>query len=423
MSRRQFGNVRKLPSGRYQARYRDPNGRQQTDTFGTKGDASRWLAKVQTNIDRGAWHDPQLGRLTFSDWADRWLPTTVNLRASTRARDESYLSNLIRPTFDKLPLSAITHMDVSAWVASLSAEGRAPATVVKASQIMAKIMRKAVADGRLVTSPCDGVALPRIERVEMRFLTPDEIVRLVEAMDPRYRALVLLGAYGGLRAGELLGLRASRVDLLRGRVHVAATTVEVGGRLLLDQQPKTKASNRSVPLPSVVLEALADHLTKYTRGPDDYVFSAPEGGPIRLASWRSRYWTRAINEAGLAPLRIHDLRHTAVSLWIAAGANPKDIAARAGHTSVSVVLDRYGHLYDDAHTPVNEALDAMARAASPAPTASVVPLVLAASGTDVARPTVQRHAGSKGTNKPAGQTGWALRGSNPRPLPCKGDDS
>lgn len=197
-----------------------------------------------------------------------------------------------------------------------------------------------------------------------------------------YRAVVLLGAYGGLRAGELFGLKASRIDFTRGSVRIVETIVEVDGKLHLEQKPKTRAGTRTVPLPSIILEALAAHLRAYNRQPDEFVFTAPEGGPVRLAAFRSRQWLPAIKRGGLEHLRIHDLRHTAVSLWIAAGASPKEIAARAGHTSVSVVLDRYGHLYEDAHTPVNDALDAMARAVVPAPIAPVVPL---ASGTDVAR--------------------------------------
>jgi integrase len=108
--------------------------------------------------------------------------------------------------------------------------------------------------------------------------------------------------------------------------------------------PKTRAAIRTVAIPSFVREELS-RLATQPLDPDALVFTSPEGQPVRATTLRQRYWTPATEAAGVAPLRIHDLRHTAVSLWIAEGANPKQVAVRAGHTSVSVVLDRYGHVY------------------------------------------------------------------------------
>lgn len=175
-------------------------------------------------------------------------------------------------------------------------------------------MATAVAAGRIASSPCDRVRLPRIEREEARFLVPAEIHRLAEAMDERFRGLVVLGAFGGLRIGEMLGLHAAQLDLLHGRVNVVETLVEVSGRLHFGP-PKTRAGRRSVPLPRVAADALAEPLRRCPTGPTDLVFRAPEGGPVRLASWRRRYWKPAVEGAGVAPLRPHDLRHTAVALW------------------------------------------------------------------------------------------------------------
>jgi integrase len=120
---------------------------------------------------------------------------------------------------------------VHAVVADLSARGLAPATVQKAYQLLGKVMGAAVDAGMLAQSPCRRVPLPRVEREEMRFLTPAQVAALADVIRPRYRALVLVGAYGGLRIGELAGLRRSRVDLLRGTVQVAEMVVEVRGVL------------------------------------------------------------------------------------------------------------------------------------------------------------------------------------------------
>jgi integrase len=120
-----------------------------------------------------------------------------------------------------------------------------------------------------------------------------------------------------------------------------------------------------VALPRSVVDILTEHVAGLE--PGELVFSAPEGGPVRASLFRRRFWHPAVDAAGLAPLRLHDLRHTAVALWIAAGASAKEVAVRAGHTSVSVVLDRYGHRLPGTEKRVTDALDAMALAASSTP--------------------------------------------------------
>jgi integrase len=209
----------------------------------------------------------------------------------------------------------------------------------------------------IAQSPFRRVSLPKIEREEMRFLTPVEIARLADAIQPRYRALVLVGAYGGLRIGEMAGLRRERVDLLRGTVEVAEIITEVAGKLQIGP-PKTRASRRTIGLPRAVVNVLAEHLAPDGQ-PADFVFTGPQGDPLRIANFRYRIWRPATRAAGLDGLRIHDLRHTAVALWIAAGANPKEVAVRAGHSSVSFTLDRYGHLYPESDAALRDRLDAI----------------------------------------------------------------
>jgi len=145
---------------------------------------------------------------------------------------------------------------------------------------------------------------------------------------------------------------------LRSRLDVAEKMVEVRGELLAGG-PKTRAGRRQVPLPRPVGEEVAVHLERFVGPqPDALLFAGPDGGALRARQWRARHWAPAVSEAGLAPLRPHDLRHTAVALWIAQGASPKQIATWAGHTSVSVVLDRYGHLFPGHEATVMERLEA-----------------------------------------------------------------
>jgi integrase len=360
--------------GGYVVRYRGPDRKQRSQTFRKRADADRFFRTVEADVIRGTWVDPTAGRILLSEWADRCANTTVDLRPTTRARDDATYRNHVKPAFGDLPLSVIDHLAVTEWIAELNAKGLAPATVQKAHQVLSKIMRAAVDSGKLNGSPCERIKLPKIEREEMRFLGPDEIATLAGAIDKRYRALVLLGAYGGLRAGEMFGLRRGRVDLLRGNVDVAEIAVEVRGHFFYGP-PKTRAGRRTVPLPRSVVDVLTTHCAELVE-PGALVFPAPQGGTIRASMFRRRIWTPACIAAGLGQLtkvegkehyeglRLHDLRHSAVALWITAGASAKEIATRAGHTSVSVVLDRYGHLLPGTEERVTDALDVLARTAA-----------------------------------------------------------
>jgi integrase len=355
--------VRKRRAGgkfSYLVRYHGPDGKTHSQQFSKRVDADRFASSIEVAKNQGSWIDPGRGRISFAEWVGIWEPSQVHLRPSSRARDESYLATHVLPRFGSVPLSKIQNADIRAWIADLSAKGLAPSTVAKAKQIMSKILQAAVDDRRMPTNPAERVPTPRVEREEMRYLNPTQVSLLADTIDQRYRALVYLGAYGGLRLGEMLGLRWGRVDLLRRRIQVAEICVEVKGELTFGP-PKTRAGNRTVPIPAVVADELA-RITDPSPELDALVFVSPHGAPLRAGQFRQRTWYPAIKAANLDGLRLHDLRHTAVALWIAAGANPKEIAVRAGHTSVVTVLDRYGHLYPEAEDRLSAELDAMASA-------------------------------------------------------------
>jgi integrase len=349
----------------WRARYWGPDGRQHSRSFARKAEAQRWLAEVEHDKTRGHWTNPALGRVRFSAWVEEWQDTTNNVRPTTAVRDRMLLDRYLLPRFGPLPLASIGQRDVRAWVTELSAKGLAQATVHECYQILTKILAAAVEGGMISRSPCRQIPLPKIERAEMRFLTVAEVRRLAVAVGPGYRALILLGAYGGLRIGEMAGLRRKRLDLAAGVVEVAEVVTEMHGHRYLGP-PKTTAGRRRVGLPRVVVEALLEHLAGWSVEPDGFVFALSNGAPLRTASFRTRVWRPATRAAGLEGLRIHDLRHTAVALWIAAGAGPKEVATRAGHTSVSFTLDRYGHLYPEADRALRDRLDRFHEAAGDA---------------------------------------------------------
>ncbi len=220
-----MANIRKRPDRRskpWQARYRDPSGRERSQHFSRKEMPNDGLRPSGADVVRGQWIDPSGGRTRFATWAERVFAATVDLRPSTRARDRSYYRNHVEPTFGNMQLRAIDHLLVREWIAALTASGLAPATVHKCHQVLAKVMRAAVDAGLIAASPCERQALPRIEREEMRFLVPDKVAALAASIDPRYRTLVLVASYGGLRSGELFALRRGRIDLLRAQTSAHA---------------------------------------------------------------------------------------------------------------------------------------------------------------------------------------------------------
>jgi integrase len=354
-TQRPFGTVRQLASGRYQARWTGADGYTHTgpETFATRDGAKDWLAGERTARAAGAWIDDRISGQTFATVAGPWRQRriTAGYRPATWTRDVGYLDRYISPRWGEVPLDEIEADAIEDWYLTLVAGGGedgaplAPATVHKIGQLFAKVLAAAVRAHKLLANPAKGVPLPRdANPKEMMTITPAQIEDLAEVIDRRWRTFVLAGCYSGLRAGELLALRARDVDLDRRRIDVRTIVVEVSGRRHVGP-PKTKAGLRTVPFPRALKPELAAALAACDH-PDDLVFPNTQGDYQGLASLRSRVWKPATMAAGLAGFRIHDMRHTAVSLWIAARRDPKEIATWAGHRSVATVLDRYGHLYD-----------------------------------------------------------------------------
>jgi integrase len=398
--RRSFVSVRRLSSGRWQVRYRDLSGVMHTGphTFTSKADATRYLATVEADLHRGTWADPKLGRITLADWARRWQATTTNLRPTTRDLYAYLLRRFLLPTFGKAALSSIDVMAVRSWLVSLQAQGVSASTRAKAYRLLSRILGAAVEAGYLLRNPCAVKGAGQERAPEMRFATVAQVAALADAIGPRYRALVLVAAYGGLRWGELVGLRVRRVDLLHGRVTVAEQVAEVNGRLL-PGPPKTEAGRRAVTLPALAAVALAEHLAQFAEpGPDGLVFPAPEGGYLRRSNFRRRCWLPATTAAGVEGLRFHDLRHSAATLALAAGANTRKLMERMGHTSPAVAL-RYQHVMAGRDQAIAAALDELVQAAAnlPAERAAELP-----SGTLVAR---TRRAKREGRGRRAARGG------------------
>jgi len=352
------GSIDRRANGRWRARYRDGLGRQHSQHFDRKLDARRWLATVEVSRSRGEWVDPGLARMAVGAWARSWLGTQVQLKPSTKARYRVALDRHILPTWEKVPLSAVSYSDVSVWVAELVASGLAPATVRYAYRVFSLTLGDAVRAGRLARNPGQGVPLPRLVRKAPVFLDHGQVAELAEACKP-HDLLVRFLAYTGLRWGEATALRVDRVHLARRRVTVAAAYVSVHGQLV-ESTPKSHR-HREVPMPRFLAEQLGAHISG--RGRPDLVFTTESGAALRSSNFRQRYWLDAVKSCGLAGLRVHDLRHTAASLAVNSGANPKVVQQMLGHASAAMTLDVYAGLFSPDLDDVAERLDEAARLA------------------------------------------------------------
>ena len=265
----------------------------------------------------------------------------------------------VLPHFGQVPLNKITNGNIRRWVTELLDSGLSPATVRKAVFALRQCLAAAVADDRLSHNPALQIPLPSERQKPARFLSRAEVERLVDATPSRYQALVLVGAYAGLRWGEAVGLRRQDIDLQRSRIRVTHTAVELRGIITLDNPPKTTRSVRSVPVARSVMLRIQEHLDSFVeRGSSDLVFTTVAGGPL-FRSFGQTVLRDAVHAAGLEHLTFHSLRHSFVAILVAAGCNVREVSEWAGHNSVAFTLTRYGGLFDDGSDAAVDRLDAL----------------------------------------------------------------
>jgi integrase len=354
MSRRQYGGIRRLPSGRWQARYWQGNQRITAPrTFRTKAEANRWLADLETDTWRGVWIDPRAGKVTLTEYGESWLKGRANLAPRTREIYEAQLRLYVFPAIDpKVPslgpmrLSDLSPEVIRRWYGAL-VEHRSPSVAAKAYVRLRQILSQAVDDERIGRNPCR-IAGGGVERhPEQRFATVEELFAIAGAAPDRYRALILTAGLGGLRQGELFALRRRDLDLDTGVITVRRKRLRLASGDVIEDDPKSDAGRRMVAVPPQVVAELRRHLVAYAdAGPDAYVFTSPEGTPIERSNFRDRVWRPTARAAGLEGMRFHDLRHTAGTLAARTGATTKEIMVRLGHASSRAAMI-YQHAADE----------------------------------------------------------------------------
>jgi integrase len=336
--RRRFGSVRQLPSGRYQVRYRGPDGlmRPADRTFDTETDAKVWLTMTEAELLRGEWVDPDAGRVPLGDYAPEWIAQRPRLAPRTVGLYESLLRLHIEPTLGSLHLATLTPARVRSWRAALLDAGVGAVTVAKAYRLLRAVMATAVDDELIRRNPCRIKGAGREKSPERAVVGIEDVYTLADAIAPRWRALVLLAAFGGLRWGELAALRRNRVDLGAGTVRVEVSVIDIEGHL--SEGPPKWDSRRTVTLPGPIVDELREHLARFSeRAGTGRVFVGPKGGTLRRSNFQAT-WREATKAADVPTLRFHDLRHVGNTLASNTGANLRELMTRMGHASPQAAL-------------------------------------------------------------------------------------
>lgn len=339
---------------RWRARYVDPDGKEHARGFTRKTDAQRWLDEVTAAVVTGQYVDPKAGQVTFHDYAERWREIQVQ-RPSSRAHVETMLRRHAYPALGDKPLSSILPSDVQAWIKGLDL---APATVGVIHGIVSTIMKAAIRDRRIVANPCDGTKLPKVQRQQIVPLTTEQVSAVRDALPAELRALVTLAAGTGMRQGECFGLTVDRVRFLERSATVDRQLITLQGQAPTFGPPKTQASIRTIPLPQVVVDALAAHLAAFPAEAGGLLFTLAGKSITRQAFGHK--WRAAVKAAGLPTgTGFHALRHYYASLLIRHGESVKTVQSRLGHASAVETLDTYSHLWPDSDDRTRDAIDSV----------------------------------------------------------------
>ena len=338
---------------RYRVRYRKPDGTQ-TDKrgFKTKRAAQEWAARNTAAIRDGSYIDPSAGKTTVGDLHATWITLKAGLKPSYLASLESTWNTHVNPTWGARAVSSIRKSELQAWISELATR-RSPTITRRAHDILAGILDLAVNDQLIRVNPARGFPLPRKTRGRHAYLTWEQLVAFA-AECGRYEPFVLFLATTGLRWGEAIALQGKHVDRARGRVTVERSASYVKGSFEIGT-PKTHEL-RSVPAPPSVFAMVPRAL------PDVLVWQGPTGGMIRRQQLSKGWWGAAVKacqnkDPHFPEITPHDLRHTAASLAVSAGANVKAVQRMLGHASAAMTLDQYADLFDTDLDAVALALD------------------------------------------------------------------
>lgn len=363
-----MADPRKLPTGKWQARYYDEAGKQHARNFDRQSEAKQWLKEVTASMVRGDYVDPKAGRIKLDTYAASWQAVQVSSDGTARIVDNALRLHIL-PELGAYPLAAIRPTMVQGLVKKLEAKGLAAGTIHGIFHVLTQVMVAAVEDRLISASPCRRITLPRLDEDEVVPPTVKQVEAFCEALPDRYRAVAVLLAGAGPRIGEALGLDVAHVEFLRRDVRVERQRRQDGTLGAL----KTKKARRTVPVGQVVIDSLAAHLAAYPS--DGALFIDELGQPLAYRRWRSlaEAAVREANRRQAAELKkrdpkakhvawdltAHDLRHFYASALISGGASVKQVQERLGHATPIITLEVYGHLWPGDDDRTRDVMDAV----------------------------------------------------------------
>jgi integrase len=357
---------------RWRARYLDPDGRQRSRTFARKVEAERFLATVETDKLRGAYIDPDAGRVTLREYGDEWLAGRT-FDESTREVVRSRLRVHVYPHMGDRELAAIRPSHVQAWLRGLQ-QSLAPRYVRVIFANLSAILAAAVDDERIVKNPCraSSVRPPRSDPARVEPWLGKQVEAVHDTLPERYRVMVTLAAGLGLRQGEVFGLAVEDVDFLRGVVHVRRQVKIVASSLVF--APPKGGKTRDVPIPQAVALELSAHIVAHPPHEVTLQWQTTDGAPTTAAlllvtrerkalnrNYVNTYlWGPAVTKAGLERVRsngMHALRHWYASVLLEAGVSIKALSEYLGHADPGFTLRTYTHLMPSSEAKAREAVD------------------------------------------------------------------
>lgn len=343
--KRHFGAVRQLPSGRWQARYRGPDGvmRPAPETFERRRDADRWLAEIEYDIVKGEWRDPNRGEQLVTDFAARWIVERPGLRPRTVELYDGLLRRHITPYLSSVTLTMMDNNPqlIRTWRSAVLAAGASETTAAKSYRLLRAILHTAVDDDIIRRNPCRIRGADQEHPKERPILSPAQVAQLARLMPARFVALVMLTTYASLRWGEVMALRRADLDLAAAKVRVERVHVELRSRGLVEGRTKSRAGVRTIAIPPALVPLLRRHLSEYVgQQPMALLFTGPMGAPLRRSNFHKLVgWSDAVAAVGAPGLHFHDLRHTGNSYAAKVpGTTIRELMSRMGHDSTRAAM-------------------------------------------------------------------------------------
>jgi integrase len=361
--RRRFGRVRQLPSGRWQARYPGPDGvlRNAPDTFVTKREAERWLSAAETDIGRRDWADPEAGMVPLGEYMAQWIEERPGLAIRTVELYEGLLRNHIGPHLGHVMLGDMSAARVRTWRKGLLDVGVGAVTVAKAYRLLKAAMNTAhLEDGLIKSNPCVIKGASAEKSPERPIATIKEALKAADAIQPRYRLMVLLATFASLRFAEMVGLQRQDLDLVNGVVHVRRQAIQTNKQQIISTDPKSAAGKRRVIVPPFMVAEMAAHLDRFVQpAKSAWVFLGNKGGRPTRNNFHT-IWAKAREAAGIPDLHLHDLRHTGNTLAAETGATLRELMDRMGHGSTRAALV-YLHAREERGKDIARGMDDMVK--------------------------------------------------------------